>query len=282
MVLCLLLVGLAGVEGYLLHDYFTKNKSNPANTSRSTTGSTPAAAAPATANDVISRVKKNVRGISNNQDGLANAPTYQVKGYSFASYIDPTAKIAYTRSETEAVTVYNKIEGTLRALELSPQKQVGARAGEDSTGSPLDFIGTAVRCRLHQTAPAAQTTVTLACADTDDYAKASEAIAPLYALYRKEGGPAAANVAASTPVIRSPLIKESKTLGYATTALTIQSSDGSTQQFFYQTPDKTWHYFTSSQDTVACVKYDTDDLKKAFLGEPCADTAARRSDTVKL
>ncbi len=47
-------------------------------------------------------------------------------------------------------------------------------------------------------------------------------------------------------------------------------------------PDAPWTWFTGAQSIVDCNEYNTDDLKKAYLGESCWNTDTQSEDVVKL
>ena len=52
---------------------------------------------------------------------------------------------------------------------------------------------------------------------------------------------------------------------------------------FYRTsPEAEWQYFTVTQGVIDCTDSDTEELKKAFLGETCYDYSAQQNSTVQL
>lgn len=60
------------------------------------------------------------------------------------------------------------------------------------------------------------------------------------------------------------------------------SEFGAGALFYRTSPDAKWQFFTSTQALLSCSKYDTDDLKKAYLGEPCYDEAKGADGKVEL
>lgn len=83
-------------------------------------------------------------------------------------------------------------------------------------------------------------------------------------------------------------VTDSKTSGYATLVLGIggvtdegEAGMGGAALLFYQTPDKQWHYFLSSQSILSCAAYNSPDLKKAYIGEKCSDSTGKEM-TVSL
>ncbi len=149
-----------------------------------------------------------------------------------------------------------------------------------------DFSRTETYCEVSITKPAdtkANQWLEVRCADMatyDEYAVAQEPLVKEYApltatsvLYGFTG---------------KPDIKASQTAGYNTSQLPVSividsavTSTG-TYALYYQTPDKLWHYWRDRTTTTAfaCDQYDTDDLKYAYTGVACHDTAKNIDSTV--
>ena len=52
---------------------------------------------------------------------------------------------------------------------------------------------------------------------------------------------------------------------------------------FYQGPDATWKFFKGTQNILPCSDYATEEVKKAYLGQQCLDTATDNENaTVSL
>lgn len=63
----------------------------------------------------------------------------------------------------------------------------------------------------------------------------------------------------------------------------LQASEFGAASLFYRTePDAKWQYFTGTQAILNCSQYDTEDLKKAYLGEPCYDESKGANGKVEL
>ncbi len=55
---------------------------------------------------------------------------------------------------------------------------------------------------------------------------------------------------------------------------TVSAGGANAASFFYRvSPESEWRYFTSTQSPLACSRYDTDDLRKAFAGTVCYNGA---------
>ncbi len=63
------------------------------------------------------------------------------------------------------------------------------------------------------------------------------------------------------------------------------NTDGATQLFYRTSPEAKWQFFKSTQMILPCSDYNTDDLKRAFMGESCyidsTVNANANTDTVK-
>ncbi|MBR6505718.1 hypothetical protein IKT18_02715 [Candidatus Saccharibacteria bacterium] len=74
-------------------------------------------------------------------------------------------------------------------------------------------------------------------------------------------------------------IKDSEYKPYQTTYV---STDGGSSQFFRTSPYSEWQYFRTSYMAPSCEEFDTEDLKKAYLGEICYDFENEAQSTVQL
>lgn len=73
------------------------------------------------------------------------------------------------------------------------------------------------------------------------------------------------------------VIKEGGVTPYQTIQV---SMDGGVGLFYRTSPNSSWQYFETVQSVLECGRYDTEDLKKAYLGEPCYEGPTR--STVQL
>lgn len=69
--------------------------------------------------------------------------------------------------------------------------------------------------------------------------------------------------------VLNPVFKNSKIAGYRTAEVSMGNDMSGFMALFYQTPDQSWHFFTGTQSVMSCSKYNTQDLKKAYAGDPC-------------
>ncbi len=126
------------------------------------------------------------------------------------------------------------------------------------------------------------TSITVSCDIANNYKSNADAQKPFYAAYNASGKTSSSDAPVMLGMPSN--IKASKTAGYQTATLDISTDGamvGGAAGLFYQTPDKTWHFFMGSQNDQPCSLYNTPDLKKAYLGEPCGAADGKES-TVSL
>ena len=74
-------------------------------------------------------------------------------------------------------------------------------------------------------------------------------------------------------------IKDSQYTPYQTLRISVGGAAG----LFYRTsPEAKWQFFTGTQAVLDCSDYNTEDLKKAYLGEPCYNYNTQTDSTVQL
>lgn len=113
-------------------------------------------------------------------------------------------------------------------------------------------------------------TIAVTCSTYTTYQANAEVQKPFYAAYTSSQD------ATPDTMLGLPTTKPSTTAGYMTAQLPLSNDSnmvGSAIGLFYQTPDKTWHFFTGTQQALSCTSYNTTDLKKAYAGETCLGTA---------
>lgn len=106
------------------------------------------------------------------------------------------------------------------------------------------------------------------CLDADYLEAAAEAIKPLYQIAKQSKDYHFQYFFLE----KDTKIRPSKTPGYALLNVLAHDLDGlEAMAQFYQPPKQKWHFFRFSEDPTLCSEFNTDDLKNAFLGEPCLD-----------
>lgn len=150
---------------------------------------------------------------------------------------------------------------------------------DDRINRLTNFAHKDVVCQLDETPtmnnPAGDHLLKIACATMADYASDAKAAKPFHAALP-------ANQKSELLVLGVPAEKESETAGYKLGELTLKHvhfekvyASGDTKGLFYQTPDKTWHFFTETKDAPACSEFTTEELKKAYAGEACNEGSTR-------
>lgn len=70
--------------------------------------------------------------------------------------------------------------------------------------------------------------------------------------------------------------------GYEQYQKLIVSFAGAMGQFYRVSPDSEWVFFRGGQDAPLCSEFNTEDLKRAFVGDQCWNETTGTNDTVKL
>lgn len=121
--------------------------------------------------------------------------------------------------------------------------------------------------------------VSVACGDISSYHANYQELLPFYDSYIRSGK--AENEAADIAVISSLDIK-SGLEEYKSATVAFGNTIGGFTGLFYMTPESdNWVYFTGGHNLPPCDAYNTEDLKKAFYGENCYDSATGNIVQVK-
>ena len=286
---------IAAAAGVYVYSYINKQNDAPAKTNAtSTSDTTPKEVA--TPQGVVDEVKNRLVGtqvaaISSDKASFI----YRLEGNKYFSAIEEGAMTAGATSVVKTQAAVDKEQ----EISISTLKEKGLVRNSISD-IKTDFVGTTVYmssdeivCRtfagpdsegaVYNTTTkeydAISFTFTVSCANISDYEKNAATVKPFYDAYFK-----ADNNYFDNMMFTVPTIKDSKTAGYKTAHISLAAYGATVGGFaglFYQTPDGTWHYFLGSQSELLCTQYNTDDLKKAYLGEMCYDEKDE-SATVKL
>ena len=261
----------AGYVGWLLVRPLEPGKENAPQT---TTSSTPAITAAA----LITEIKSDMTGeatetVPNGSGTPApafSAPVYQPKDFEFSVRSSESSGFSSYGAQSTITADLRTIETALKDKGLV---QTVLDKGSDAGMYAANYQSDDIVCLVTDTKPATVSQrfiATIGCADKDNYVASAKALQPYYDVYKAESGNATGSL-----VLDDPTIKVSATPGYTTTSIGISGADyGSVGGFgalFYTTPDKKIHFFLGTQNVVGCDRYNTPDLKKAYLGESCYD-----------
>lgn len=294
LVVAILIGVLLGIFGYrYLTNITASTKSNTPNTgilSPSKTSQLPDANAlisalqPKLTGTVVPVTINTSTGMAQTSDGFGaySVPAYKPSGAQF--YTTPRTYSGVTVAvETDNNLVSNFQSATSY---LDKEKLVVSGENIDSNGlMSANFYSPTVLCNLTETSfnvKSGTKQLNVGCADMSDYQAAANVLKPLYDAQLAQDS----HFASTTGVVfQGESIKPSKTSGYQIATVNtgnIFTPAGGSLGLFYQTPDKAWHYFTSTQSTLNCDSYSTPTLKKAYLGEDCANSSTGQLTTVKL
>lgn len=207
-------------------------------------------------------------------------PEYQPEGYSFST--SPRTFYGLTVASSSDDTFNQDYLTIKQHLLANNLRNYGSTVPASSEVTTQSIVANAsVVCEVQYTTyqyKEGRMQLQLGCADTDSYAETAKQLKPYYDAYVASDP----NVKDAGYILLPADPTQSKTEGYRTVRLRLGDSFGfgSAAGLFYETPDKKWHFFSISQAVLSCSEYDTDDLKKAYVGETCDDNG--RQTTVKL
>lgn len=95
---------------------------------------------------------------------------------------------------------------------------------------------------------------------------------------------ASAGISNKNVIFETPIIRDSVTPGYQNAYMDINPQDGMMGGYFvllYKKVGGDWKYFKSAQQGLSCDTYNTTELRAAFSGNYCYDTATKNDSIVK-
>lgn len=237
------------------------------------------------ASDVIAKIKTDLKYTDNSESSVSTP--IKVAGFDYYTSLGQTDKavglqsdVAYNQSAVDTAAI-------AKILQDYGFTEKVIQAGDGESMAIKYYTHKDVICETTVTKtvnnPTGNHQVAVNCANMSDYATTAKAQKTFYNVYPHANSPAEGTLL----LAGNPIEKASKTEGYTTaqvglgSVLDDQSMPGGAAGLFYKTPDGKWHFFTGTQAALACADYNTDDLKKAYLGEPCYDASGKDS-TVAL
>jgi hypothetical protein len=212
---------------------------------------------------VINALNESLSGGKISTKSGVKLPAYQPAGYSFSVKPVEADSIEYKFAKDKINKPYNKAR---RVLYLQGLEEKTIPDTQKNKNPGKYFISSRVQCTLYSQNVAQDTYLRVECANQAAYDDAAKQTTQFYDLY-KANNPEGAQTMNLVQITE----ESSPTKGYRTASLLAVSKDGqkATPVFFYQTPDKTWHYFAATPVLIACSEYSNDDMKKAYFGSPC-------------
>lgn len=273
--LTILIVILAGSAAILGYAYYFQRPTLPPASSGSTTSSK------MTTDNVLAAIKPVFNGSPTDKPALSLP--IKVAGYNYYTQVDQ----ARVKGLHGSVPYTDSALATAKIAKVLKQKQFNEsiiQAGSGDSEYIAHYTHSDVVCEVTATKTANNPTgdheVAVACANMDDYSSTAAAQKPFYDVYPNKPSDQSTNIL----FIGHPVSSPSQTMGYQTASVTMGGvlEDGSPAMggytgLYYQTPDKTWHFFKSAQNDLQCNDYMGDDVKKAYLGTECKDSAGNVS-----
>lgn len=239
-----------------------------------------------TAANVVEDIKKSETGFEKADNVLFNYPI-KLAGYNFYTVTEHATGVSKSVAYTDSSSVASSIGKLLQQKNFS--EKVVQQPVDDTTPYIVHYASADVVCQVSVAKtfnnPKGNHSVDAACEDMSAYVSAAKAQKPFSTAFAEGKPDSVTNVVFSG----MPAARQSKTAGYVLHEMSMVGYDEQTEMasvggvlgLFYQTPEKTLHYFKSTQSDLPCSAYNTPDLKKAYAGEKCADSNGNVNATVK-
>jgi hypothetical protein len=271
LTLLLLLVILAAGAGYLYKTSLNKPAANSTATTNST-AQTPKTTQTTDIVNLLTEASTVVSGGPVTHD--VAAPDFMVAGYDFAAVgqKDDSSDVTVKKASADIAPTATKFENFLTSKDCKKSET----QLKDTYYTLIKYENADTICGVSsvssKTVSSNPEPVSLACALKSTYEATAKAQKPFYDAYRSA---AKENVSS----LGYPRLIDSRTRNYKTAEVSLYSEAQPTGALglFYQTPDKKWHFFKGTQNTLPCSDFNTADLKKAYLGEPCMDKTQESS-----
>lgn len=211
----------------------------------------------------------------NEMDGEAEDGTvvytlasYQVEGYEFSNGPTTGYGVAVSSPEADKEAIDTDHDAAVKVLE-----DAGLTNKPDLTANPGDqkaalYASDEVVCYvLTLYALRGNNYTGVGCGDMDSYKEAAEQIKPFHEAFVAENPQLKDTLDGFAPYYGLPQTYDGAE-GYKNAEVKMTGVVG----LYYQVPKaKAWKYFTGVQEAPLCMQFNTDELKKAFLGRPCSD-----------
>ena len=227
--------------------------------------------------------KETLQSTDSEPYNVFRAPAYKPSGYDF--WVSPSVDYGFGSYGVKD-TVSADLSAIKKVLTDNKLTETILEEGSAEAMFAAQYSSDDITCLLtdqkpyQQPATSKEFNTILGCADTAAYLANAVELKPYFTVY------AAQSTSDTTKTALGSLqVKKSKTAGYSIATVGIGGSEyGSVGGFaglFYTTPDNKLHYFIGTQSQIPCTDFNTDDLKKAYLGESCYDEKDEAA-TVKL
>lgn len=284
LLLALLMAALGAVAGVVVYKaYFEK----PAPT-QGVTQSAVVAIPKLSAKTLVNDIKPSLKGtaVETGEHGdfwvstADNFQAYSVPWQQPAGYAFTTVP-----SELFGVSTSSTTQSTIDADVLVAKKHFeskGLRASKNTIDldnkilGSVDYVNDDVACTVSLTNYTNAYQSHIGCADMASYTANASTLKPLYTAYVNK-----AQLETKEGIYMGlPKLSDSAVTGYKRANVStgnVNALVGGAAALFYQTQDKTWHYFTSTQSVLPCNDYSAGDVRKAFAGETCMDGSGNQA-----
>jgi len=295
-IVALLLLGGGLAGGWLLFGRDDGAASQPAKTTTAkttTTSKNTPTVATLKPEDVTTKIKttlateytlvgsSNIAALKSKQISVTSqtyAPAYKTTGYNYYTTYSGGSTLYITGYSAGEETLPTTAEKALRSKITSIYTTYGLTKTEThgtiETASLVNiYTGKGLVCTINDSTSQSSPT-TASCGLIEAYKDAAATAKPFADVLTG---------LTSTTVLGVPTIKDSKVSGYQTAEISGSDVEGLSGHvdLFYRKTSGAWKYFTGTQSELACSKYNTTDLKNAYMGDPCWDTTKDKDSTVQ-
>lgn len=222
------------------------------------------------ADDTIKDIADTLRAGAVDFEGTT--PSHQAKGFDYVTDLGvKTQSVSVERNASESQTALVAVRDYLKSKNFSEsiKKDDKSALNYDAEYRSRTVLCSVTRSKASQEETTLVYIVRAACADVRMYEELAKLQQPFYQLFVAERN---ADIALKNiTLIGRPEYNNSPVIGYMTVEQAIRTDTETGRTLFYQTPDKTWHYYTylASDDTFSCSMLKTPDQKRAFGGQQC-------------
>lgn len=208
----------------------------------------------------------------------ASSPAYKTTGYNFYNTYAGGSTLYLTSYYVSGGTLPTAAETAIRTevakiyADFGMQKTTTYGSADASDISNV-YIGKGLICTIDDPSNAGSPT-TASCGLITAYKDAAAKVKPFADVITD---------LSSSTILSVPAVKNSSVSGYQTASINSGNIGGMSghADLFYRKTSGSWQYFVGTQSEIGCEKYTTTDLKNAYKGEACWDTASNKDSTVQ-
>lgn len=259
ILIAVLIVIIVGLLGFVFWQNFTQTKTdtNQSNNKSNTDTSPDDSSSKIEFSDAKTFIEGVYDSISSKNDSVTKADIlpagYKQEGWDF--YISATNGASIKLPSDADSSMIKSVTSDIREL-------LASNGFKETKQDDVDqFFDGKVACHL-----GGNPFSLLGCGDVADYLSTYSALKPFVEAYELSDQPSGINTSTYISGFSITKISDSQTNGYQTAEV----SNGISAMLFYKKNVGDWQYFMSTQNTLQCSLYNTEDLRAAYKGEDCS------------